>query len=86
MSSVPGVAKVRGRGLLLAAVLAEPVATHVAAAALDEGLVVNAVAPDALRLAPPLLVSDDELEEAVSILGTVLQKLALSSSEEVTQP
>ena len=37
----------------------------VAADALDAGLVVNAVTPTALRLAPPLTVSDDEIDEAV---------------------
>ncbi len=44
----------------------------VAAAALDAGLVVNAVTTSALRLAPPLLVSDDEIDEAVAILASVL--------------
>ena len=81
LAGVPGVAKVRGRGLLLAAVLTEPVAGLVAAAALEEGLVLNAVAPDALRLAPPLLVNDDEMAEAVGILTTVLQKVAASTEE-----
>jgi predicted acetylornithine/succinylornithine family transaminase len=86
VASVPGVAKVRGRGLLLAAVLDGAVATQVATAALDEGLVVNAVTPDALRLAPPLLVEDAELDEAVAILSTVLEKMAVSSPEEGTRP
>ena len=65
---------VRGRGLLVAAVLEEPLsAGSVAAAALARGLVVNAVAPNALRLAPSLLVTDAELEEAASILGGALE-------------
>ena len=37
--------------------------------ALDAGLVVNAGHRPALRLAPPLLVTDDEIDEAVAILG-----------------
>ena len=41
----------------------------IAAAALDAGLVVNAVTPSALRLAPSLLVTNDEIDEAVAILG-----------------
>jgi acetylornithine/succinyldiaminopimelate/putrescine aminotransferase len=71
--ALPGVASVRGLGLLLAAEL-EPGrdAKAVAAAALDAGLVVNAVSPTALRLAPSLLVADDEIDQAVAILAQVL--------------
>ncbi|BBA47133.1 hypothetical protein BBJK_00125 [Bifidobacterium bifidum LMG 13195] len=39
--------------------------------ALEHGLIVNAVAPDALRLAPPLIVSEQEIDEAVSILAKI---------------
>ena len=53
----------RGLGLLVAAELEEgKEAGPVAAAALDAGLVVNAVTPTALRLAPSLLVSEDEID------------------------
>jgi acetylornithine aminotransferase len=70
---VPGVADVRGVGLLLAAEL-EPghEAGPVALACLEAGLVVNAVTPTALRFAPSLLVTEDELAEAVAILTKVL--------------
>ena len=73
LQALPGVASVRGLGLLLAAQL-EPGgdARSVAAAALDAGLVVNAVSPTAVRLAPSLLVQDEELDEAVSILSGVM--------------
>jgi 4-aminobutyrate aminotransferase-like enzyme len=40
--------------------------------ALARGLVTNAVTPTALRLAPPITVSDDEIDEAVGILAEVL--------------
>ena len=70
---VPGVVEVRGLGLLLAAELAEGIdARLVAADALDAGLVLNAVSPTALRLAPPLIVSDDEIDEAVALLTTLI--------------
>jgi acetylornithine/N-succinyldiaminopimelate aminotransferase len=59
-----GVAGVRGLGLLLAVELDGGDAREVAAAALDAGLVVNAVTPTALRLAPSLLVTDDEIDTA----------------------
>ncbi|HWH33913.1 MAG TPA: acetylornithine/succinylornithine family transaminase [Acidimicrobiales bacterium] len=62
LSALPGVVGVRGLGLLLAAELDGPRAPEVTAAALARGLVVNAVTPSAIRLAPPLLVSDAELE------------------------
>jgi acetylornithine aminotransferase len=53
---------VRGRGLLLGAVLREPVAGEVEAAARAHGLIVNAVAPDVIRMAPPLVISDADLD------------------------
>ncbi len=76
LAVLPGVVSVRGAGLLLAAQLAEPVAKEAAARALEQGLLVNAVRPDAVRVAPPLLVSDDEVDEALTILGVVLGGLA----------
>jgi len=71
---VPGITGVRGLGLLLAAELDQPDAKRVASAALDAGLVVNAVTDNALRLAPSLLVSDDEIDEAVVILRKALDR------------
>jgi predicted acetylornithine/succinylornithine family transaminase len=69
----PGVAGVRGLGLLLAVELAPGLdARSVAAALLADGVVVNAVTPSALRLAPSLLITDDELAEAIAAIGAVL--------------
>lgn len=74
LGALDGVASVRGVGLLVAAELAEGNdAKAIASAALDAGLVVNAVTPTALRLAPSLLVTDDELDEGVTILAKVLR-------------
>lgn len=69
-----GVIAVRGRGLLLGAVLAGPRAGVVVSAALDNGLVANAVRPDVVRLTPPLLVSDEEIDEALRRLGAALHQ------------
>jgi predicted acetylornithine/succinylornithine family transaminase len=70
---IDGVTGVRGLGLLLAVELADGIdAKVIAASCLDEGLVLNAVTPTALRLAPPLTVSDAEIDEAVAILAEVL--------------
>jgi acetylornithine/N-succinyldiaminopimelate aminotransferase len=73
LRGLPGIVDVRGQGLLLAAEL-QPGrdAKEVYAAALANGLVVNAVTPTALRLAPPLTVSESEIDEAVAILKGVL--------------
>jgi acetylornithine/succinyldiaminopimelate/putrescine aminotransferase len=72
LAALPGVAGVRGRGLLLAVELDGPDAREVNARLLDAGLVANAVTPTALRLAPSLLVSDDEIDDAVAIVRDVL--------------
>jgi len=65
----PLVAGVRGRGLLLAVRLARPVAADVARVALEAGFVVNAVAPDAIRLAPPLVLTPDQARDVVAFFA-----------------
>ena len=72
LSTVVGVKEVRGLGLLIAVELDGIDAKVAADLALDNGLVVNAVTASALRLAPPLNVSDAEIDEAVAILERVL--------------
>jgi predicted acetylornithine/succinylornithine family transaminase len=72
LGALDGVADVRGLGLLLGVELADRDAREVAAQLLARGLVVNAVTPTALRLTPSLLVSDDEIDEAVGLIGEVL--------------
>ena len=72
LESISAIARVRGLGLLVAAELRDRPSREVVAAALDAGLVVNAVTETALRLAPSLLVTDDEIDEAVALLTTVL--------------
>jgi acetylornithine/N-succinyldiaminopimelate aminotransferase len=64
---------VRGSGLLLGAQLADGVLTaDVVPVLLDAGLIVNGVNATTIRFAPPLTVSDAEIDEALSILTTVL--------------
>jgi acetylornithine/N-succinyldiaminopimelate aminotransferase len=76
LQKVPAVVTVRGLGLLLAVELAAGIdAKDVAQRCLDAGLVVNAVTATALRLAPPLLVRDEEIDEAVAILTAVLTEV-----------
>ena len=78
LGDVQGITAVRGLGLLLAAEL-DPTVTEAWEGAkgvqqelLRRGLVVNAVTPTALRLAPPLLVSDAEIDEAVALIAGTL--------------
>jgi predicted acetylornithine/succinylornithine family transaminase len=73
LQELSDVQTVRGAGLLLAVELEGKGAKSVAAGALDAGLVVNPVTDSALRLAPSLLVSEDEIDEAVGILAKVLR-------------
>jgi acetylornithine/N-succinyldiaminopimelate aminotransferase len=73
LEAVPGVASVRGRGLLVAAELdggrdAKAVYTEL----LARGLVTNPVTATALRLAPPITVSEAEIDEAIAVLTGVL--------------
>lgn len=64
----PQVTAVRGGGLLRGVVLADPIAPAVADAALDAGFVINAPRPNVLRLAPPLVISDADLDRFVAAL------------------
>jgi acetylornithine/N-succinyldiaminopimelate aminotransferase len=74
LSDLPGVSNVRGRGLLLAAELADGRDAKVAyTELLDRGLVTNAVTPTSLRFAPPLTVSEAEIDEAVTLVAEVLR-------------
>ncbi|HEY0518676.1 MAG TPA: acetylornithine/succinylornithine family transaminase [Ilumatobacteraceae bacterium] len=74
LRELPGVSSVRGRGLLLAAELAGGRDAKVAyAGLLDLGLVTNAVTPTSLRFAPPLTVTEDELDEALALVAQVLR-------------
>ena len=78
----PLAAGVRGRGLLQALVLAEPVAADVVGCALQRGLVVNDVAPDAVRLAPPLTIDDADIDEMARRLDHALGDVAAASGSD----
>lgn len=71
---IPGVVEVRGRGLLLAAVLDSERAAAAVDAARALGLIVNAVRPNAVRFAPPLTISENEIEIALDRFAAALQE------------
>jgi acetylornithine aminotransferase len=68
----PLVAGVRGRGLWLAIVLTTEVAAKVEGAARQAGFLVNAVQPDAIRLAPPLILSAGQARQFTDALPAIL--------------
>ena len=71
----PLITGVRGRGLLRGITLAEPVAPQVADAALDAGLIINAPRPDVLRLAPPLIITAEQLDSFTATLPELLDRV-----------
>jgi len=73
LGAIPGVTSVRGQGLLLAAEL-DPAhdAKAIYQLLLEHGVVTNAVTPTSLRFAPPLTVSDAEIDEVVAVLRKLL--------------
>lgn len=68
----PLIAGVRGRGLLRGIVLHQPKAPQVAQAALAAGFVVNAPRPHVLRIVPPLIITDAQIDSFVAILPRLL--------------
>lgn len=73
----PAVTGIRGKGLMLGVALAEDVtASEVAAAALAEGLVVNAPNPETIRLLPPLTITAEEVGTGIKRLEAALRTVA----------
>jgi len=67
------VVELRGRGLMVGVGLVEGVDSgEVAAAALEEGLVVNAPNPSTIRLLPPLTIGPEEVDEGLRLLRSAL--------------
>jgi acetylornithine/N-succinyldiaminopimelate aminotransferase len=78
--SHPLLAGVRGQGLWLAAVLAQDAAVDVEAAARRAGYLVNAVQPDAIRLAPPLIIGPGEIADFLGALPGIFNDVAAGRS------
>ena len=74
----PLVGHVRGRGLLRGVVLTAPSAKHVETAAREAGFLVNAAAPDVVRLAPPLVITETQIDSFLAALPAVLDKAVQS--------
>ena len=72
----PLVADVRGAGLMLGVVLTAPVAAAVEAAARARGFLVNAVLPDVVRLVPPLVLTDAQVQAFLAAFPAALDDVA----------
>jgi acetylornithine/N-succinyldiaminopimelate aminotransferase len=68
----PSIDHVRGRGLLCGIALTSPTAKEVEAAARVAGFLVNAAAPDVVRLAPALIITEHQLDTFVTALPGIL--------------
>ena len=69
IAKIPGVKETRGFGLLVGVELTTPTAKKVKADAESAGLLVNAIGETVLRLAPPLILTTQQADEAVAILA-----------------
>lgn len=66
----------RGRGLLCGVVLTGPHAKDVEAAAREAGFLINATGPDVIRLAPPLVITEAQVDSFLAALPAILDKAA----------
>ncbi|MBL7285856.1 acetylornithine transaminase [Corynebacterium godavarianum] len=72
VAALAGVQEVRGRGLMLGVVLDRPVAKDVVAKGLERGVIVNAPSTSVVRLTPPLIITDNDIDAAVERIALAL--------------
>jgi acetylornithine/N-succinyldiaminopimelate aminotransferase len=75
ISARHGLGEVRGRGLLLALDLKHPIAASIVAQAFEDGVLLNAPRPDALRFMPALNVTKAETDAMIDGLDAILTKM-----------
>ena len=75
------VAEVRGKGLIWALELGLPLSGRAVRGCLEDGLLVNAVKPTALRLTPPLTVTEEEIDRAVAVMDGALVRLEADDAQ-----
>ncbi|MFP5351195.1 MAG: acetylornithine transaminase [Actinomycetota bacterium] len=78
LSAAFGGSNVRGLGALLAIQLDAPVARELAAAALERGVLVNDIGDSVIRLSPPLVITDPDIDRAVELLGEAWHEVSAS--------
>jgi acetylornithine/N-succinyldiaminopimelate aminotransferase len=72
----PFITDVRGCGLLIAVEFDSEIGQNVLMTCLENGLLVNKVKPNAIRLMPPLIIGNKEVDEAIGILDKVFSGIA----------
>jgi acetylornithine/N-succinyldiaminopimelate aminotransferase len=82
----PLLAGARGRGLWLAIVLTAPLAPQVEAACTRAGFLVNVVAPDAIRLAPPLVLTGEQASGFTRALPSILAEAVTGATADRWPP
>ena len=75
VKKISGVSDVRGRGLMLGVVLNAPVAREAVKRGFEQGIILNAPSENVLRLTPPLVISQQEIDTALEKLRTVVEEL-----------
>lgn len=65
---------IRGKGLLIAFDLPEPVGKEIVSECFENGLIINSPQPSAIRFMPPLIVTKGEIDEMLDILKKVLKE------------
>jgi acetylornithine/N-succinyldiaminopimelate aminotransferase len=78
LRALPGVSDVRGRGLMVACEVEQDAPALVRRALLDERLILNATGPTTVRMLPPLIVTADEIDDALARLERVLAARAVA--------
>ncbi|WP_396278183.1 acetylornithine transaminase [Glutamicibacter creatinolyticus] len=81
LQGIGGISAVRGRGLLLAFDLDKPIAAALVPAALDAGFIINTTGPATIRLAPPLVITRDQLSTFIAKLPTLIGQALLTHKE-----
>jgi acetylornithine/N-succinyldiaminopimelate aminotransferase len=71
------VKEIRGKGLMLGCELDLEDASGIVLKALEKGLLINSVSHNVLRFVPPLIVKEEEIDEALQILDNVLNEMGL---------
>ena len=72
----PLVSEIRGQGALVGIGLTRPVAAEIAAEAMELGLIINATNDSSIRIAPPLIIGDAELEEFRQLFTKALEAVS----------
>ncbi|GAA5228857.1 acetylornithine transaminase [Paeniglutamicibacter antarcticus] len=81
LAAMDFVTEVRGRGLLIGFDLEAAVAPAVVKAALDAGFIINAPGPNTLRLAPPLIITTEQLDTFVAALPALYAAVVAGTQE-----